>query len=106
MPRYFTHYWTNETWERRRRRWESDLQEGTLDYAASNVFFERGVQPGDFLYPIMVMSGRLYLLGRLQVDQLCEFEEAASTLGTEDLWKASDYAVTSDPSPIHFDLEV
>lgn len=106
MPRYFTHYWTNETWERRRRRWELDSQGEVLDYAASNRFFKRGIEPGDFLYPVTMMDGRLYLLGRLEVDQLCDLDEAASILGTENLWEASDYAIASAPTPVHFGLEV
>jgi hypothetical protein len=40
VPRYFTHYWTNETWERRKRRWESDHQEGTLAVACRDLRLE------------------------------------------------------------------
>jgi hypothetical protein len=106
VPRYFTHYWKNETWEKRKQLRESGTQEGFLYYAASNSFVERGVKRGDVLYPVTVVGGTLYLLGRLEVDRICDFEEAASMVGTGDLWEARDYAIPSKPSPIDLDLEV
>jgi hypothetical protein len=69
MPRYFTLYWKNETLlERANRRKEAGAQGGFLHYAASNKFVERGIEPGDSLYPVTVMGGTLYLLGKLEVD--------------------------------------
>jgi Domain of unknown function (DUF3427) len=37
---------------------------------------------------------------------VCGFEEAAHTLGTQDLWKASEYVIAAEPTPLHFELEV
>jgi hypothetical protein len=106
VPRYFTHYWKNETWEEHKHLWESDPQGVFLDYAASNNFVERGVDPGDFLYPVTIIDGALYLLGKLEVDKVCDFEEAASTLGRDALWEADDYAIAAKPTPMHFNLDV
>jgi hypothetical protein len=106
VPRYFTHYWKNVTWEDRKHLWESDPQGVFLDYAGSNNFVERGVDPGDFFYSVTIIDGALYLLGKLEVDKLCDFEEAASTLGRDTLWEADDYAIAAEPTPMHFNLEV
>jgi 5-methylcytosine-specific restriction enzyme A len=106
MPRYFTHYWTNETWERERGYQESGRTENLLSHTASNQFVERGIDSGDFLYPVTVMEGALYVLGWMKVGRVCSAEEAASILGTYDLYEASDHAVAAEATPKHFDLEV
>jgi hypothetical protein len=106
MPRYFTHYWKNETWEYHKDLWEKSLSEDLLRHVADNKFVDRGVKTGDYIYPITVMDGTLYLLGRLKVGEVCDFEEAASTLGTTELWEARDHIIASEPTPTHFDLAV
>jgi hypothetical protein len=106
MPRYFTHYWRNETWEDHRDLSEKGVSEDLLRHVADNKFVDRGVKPGDYIYPVTVMDGTLYLLGRLRVGKVCDFEEAARTLGTTDLWEARDHIIASEPTPTHFDLAV
>lgn len=103
MPRYFTHYWKNSTWENSRR---MSAPEEMLGHVADNQFVERGVEPGDFIYAVTVMDGELYLLARLELGKICDFDEAASILGTEDLWEASDHVIASASTPQHFDLAV
>ncbi len=49
MPRYFTHYWTNDTWENARR---LSAPGATLEHTAGNRFVERGVASGDFVYVV------------------------------------------------------
>lgn len=103
MPRYFTHYWKNSTWKNARR---VSAPGEPLTHVADNKFVERGVEPGDFIYVVTVMDGELYLLGRLEVGKICDFDEAVSALGTEDLWEASDHVIVSGSTPKHFDLVV
>src|SRR5829696_1148324 len=101
MTRYFTHYWKNDTWERERQQTISEVR-GDLEHAADNKFLERGVRPGDFVYPVTVMEGVLYVMCRLEVEKVCDFDEAASILGTTDLWEADDHIVAAHPEPKHF----
>ncbi len=106
MPRYFTHYWRNETWERERELWETNPEGYPLNHAADNKFAERGVGAGDYVYPVTLARGELYLLGRMKVEKVCGFEEAAEELGTEDLWDANDHVVSTEYTPKRFDLVV
>lgn len=103
MPRYFTHYWTNDTWENAHR---SSAPDAPLEHTAGNRFVERGVGPGDFVYVVTIIKGELYLLGRLRVGKVCDTNEAIRTLGTRDLWKASDHVVASESTPKDFNLVV
>lgn len=101
MPRYFTHYWQNDTVQRLHTSGH-DL----LEYAASNVFVDRGVGAGDVVYPVTVFDGTLYLVGRLEVERVCGTAEAEERLGYEPFWKARDYIITANPAPMRFELEV
>jgi 5-methylcytosine-specific restriction protein A len=85
---------------------ESGRTENLLSHTASNQFVERGIESGDFLYPVTVMEGALYVLGWMKVGRVCSAEEAASILGTYDLYDASDHTVAAEATPKHFDLEV
>lgn len=106
MPRYFTHYWKNETWEREWELWEASPDGCPLNHAADNRFAERGVGPGDYVYPVTVAGGELYLMGRMKVEKVCGFEEATEELGTDDLWEAEDHVVSAEYTPKRFDLAV
>jgi len=88
MPRYFTQYWDNATWDR-----ESARYEGQLDHTASNLFERRGVRQGDFLYVVTVRRGKLFVAGRMQVEAILSQKEAERHLKTRNLWLASDHAV-------------
>lgn len=101
MPRCFTHYWKNETC----RDHEPDSGE-PLDYIAGNRFRERGVNEGDVVYVVTVKRGRLFLIGRLSVANICGRAEAGRALQTDDLWPAKDYIVAASATPMRFDLEV
>src|ERR1051326_7119582 len=99
MPRAFTHYWKNATWDA-----EQESVGGILDHAASNQFSTRGVSSGDAIYVIAVRSGDLLLGGRLDVKQVISQEEAERVLGRS-LWDAREHVVgeTSTAEPIAFD---
>ena len=101
MPRYFTHYWRNKTC----RDHEEDVGK-PLDYIAGNLFRERGVKEGDVVYVVTVKQGRLFVIGRLTVGQMCGAAEAARIIDPEDLYPANEYIIASSATPMRFDVEV
>jgi hypothetical protein len=101
VPRYFTHYWKNETCR------DHELDSGELlDYIAGNLFSQRGVKEGDVVYAVTVERGRLFLIGRLTVGQICGPAEAARILETEELWPAKEHIIAASATPMRFDIEV
>ena len=102
MTRAFTHYWKNSTWRSASR----DL----LRYTAGNQFVEREVEPGDRLYIVTVLDGRLLLGGRIVVDRVVGPREAAHEFETtqDELWDANDFVLgkASESSSFHRDLEI
>lgn len=105
MGRHFTHYWKNKTWRWHMR--NTDPGEH-LRHAASNLFRQRGVGPGDTIYVVTVIRGELYLCAKMRVGRVCGEGEAARALGWEvnELWKAKDHAVAAADTPMRFDLPV
>jgi HNH endonuclease len=102
MPRFFTHYWLNRTWERNRRR-ASDGE--LLDHTAGNLFQERGIRAGDIVYVVSVVKGSLYVCGKLMVEQICGTNEAAAILGYEP-WPAEEHIIAAAATPMNFNLRV
>jgi hypothetical protein len=102
MPRFFTHYWLNETWERNRRR-ASDGE--LLDHTAGNLFQERGIQAGDIVYIVSVIKGSLYVCGKLVVGKICNFDEAAAILDYEP-WPADEHIIAAVATPMNFNCRV
>jgi hypothetical protein len=105
MKRYFTHYWTNRTWDNQVAG-NAYKSHKTLRHTASNMFRERGISKGDSVYIITVKRGQLLLLTRLTVAKVCSFEEASRLLNTEDLWEAEDQIVAEAATPIRPTFEV
>lgn len=106
MARYFTHYWKNSTWQREKECTESGFRERFLNHIADNRFVERDVEFGDSVYPVTVIEGVLYVMCKLEVSEVCDFEEAARRLGTRDLWEASDHIIAIEPVFKNFNLSV
>lgn len=105
VPRHFTHYWSNPTWQAYR----ATATEGELlDHTASNVFLERAVQAGDFVYVVTVLHGALYVLTKLRVAFVSDQDTAAAAIGAEpdSLWEADDHVVADAATPLSFDCEV
>ena len=104
MPRYFTHYWQNQTWERNR----SYREEGVLDYIAGNLFEERGVRAGDIVYVVTAIKGALYMCGKLIVGRICDVDKAIAILDCEasELWPANEYVIAAAATPMNFNLRV
>src|SRR5580704_18063690 len=99
MKRYFTHYWTNKSWDYNVARMFDDSDK-TLDHTAGNLFRDRGISKGDSVYIITVKRGQLFVLGKLTVAKVCGFEVAARLLKTKDLWEAEDHIIAESPAPI------
>lgn len=67
MSRYFTHYWTNATWERERARGdEATLMKGFY----GNQFTNRDMRTGDIVYAVTVLGGDLFVLCRVAVERV------------------------------------
>lgn len=105
MSRYFTHYWKNSTWLL-----QQEIAAGgdILDHTAGNLFKKRGVGIGDVIYVVTVLSGDLYLCGKMVAADICGVHKAAKYLGCapEGLWKASEHVVASKATLMRFDLAV
>lgn len=93
LPNYFTHYWTQETFERERARAES--APASMKHTAGNGFRKAGLRRRDFLYIVSVLDGELYLIGRMQVRGIYSRSKAAALLGTKtnNLWDAKEHVV-------------
>jgi hypothetical protein len=72
------------------------------------LFTKRGVGIGDVIYVVTVLSGDLYLCGKMVAANICDVHKAAKYLGCapEDLWEASEHVVASRATPMRFDLAV
>jgi hypothetical protein len=101
MRRYYTHYWTNDTWRREARRADPKAKNkkkrewGLLNHTAGNVFKRRGVKSGDVVYVITIMDGELIVGGKIIVDKILNQSQAGLYLGqpAEKLWEAADHLV-------------
>jgi hypothetical protein len=104
MSRYFTHYWDNKTWEDLRVDQHGDV----LDYIGGNQFRRRGLQPEDHVYVITVITGQLYLLGKLVIGDLGDIDTIAQQLNTTpaQLWSAADHIRASAATPMDFERRV
>jgi len=102
MPRFFTHYWTNNT----RDEQQIANQDGDqCDHTAGNGFKKRKTAPGDFVFVITVKKGQLYVLSRMKVKDVVEQEEADNILG-QDLWEARDHVIAESSSPMDFQRKI
>lgn len=106
MPRFFTHYWKNQTFREQEKR--SDGPSGLLDHTASNEFRKRGVSVGDVIYICSVIKGRLFLVGSIEVAAILSQKQARTYLKTDDVWEAKDHIVCGPDRamPMRFDVEV
>lgn len=104
MPRYFTHYWKNETWKDLRVEQQGDV----LDYIGGSQFRQRGMQPEDHVYVLTVIRGQLYLLGKLVIGDLGDIDTIAQQLNTtsSQLWQETDHISASEATPMDFERRV
>ncbi len=100
MARYFTHYWSNATWENLD---DSEHDGEELSHTAGNLFRTSGVSEDDFIYIITVQKGWLYVLARMEVDGVYDQDEAAHILETSDLWEAKDHVIAKSSTQMRFE---
>ncbi len=95
MKNYFTHYWTNKTWENEILLCAEDKRYCVLNHSASNEFEKRGVSEGDYVYIVTNIDGEMYLGGRIDVEKLLNQSQAATYLKMDvaELWDAKDHIV-------------
>jgi hypothetical protein len=99
MPRYFTHYWKNSTWEQ-----HAAQPARPLDHVAGSKLRGR-VSPGDLIYIVTNLQGRLFLGGRMRVKLVVDQEEAQRQRRA-DLWEAPDHILGEAGTVFRGDLVV
>lgn len=100
MSRYYTHYWTNETWR------EHEPKMPTLVHTASNQF--DAIQRGDVVYVVTNIAGKLYLGARLEVTLVTDQRGAERYFG-EPEWRAKTHLICEDEGlvqPMYYDRRV
>lgn len=94
--RFFTHYWSNATWLKKRN------QAGhVLDYLGGNLFRKRRVKSGDSVYVVTNLKGKLFLCAKVVVRLLRTRNEALKL--REDLVEsARDHLFGRQGTPMQF----
>lgn len=89
---HYLQYWRPETVA-----YDLDQSDATgdwrLEHTASNQL--RHVKGGDVVWVITMEDGRLYLIGRMEVDVVVNQKEAARILKYNDLWEADYHALAA-----------
>ncbi len=62
--RSYTHYWRNQTGD------EQAVE--PLRQVVGGDLRQRGLAPGDLVYPVTVREGKLYVAGRLTIDRVVD----------------------------------
>jgi hypothetical protein len=103
MVRYYTQYWTNDTW-RYMTEIKAQIQSYRLARAGSNIFRNRGVKPGDYVYIVTVIDGELFLGGRIHVDKILDQDQVEKyhEWGYK-IWVSQDHIVSLIDSAMEFE---
>lgn len=100
--RFFTQYCPNEQWFEEQAELESNPQARLFDYTASSLFLKRGVSVGDNLYLVTVISGRLYLAGKMEIGEIVSLAEATRRFAGERLFQVSDHLFARRVTPLDY----
>jgi hypothetical protein len=104
MAKYYTHYWSRSGCDYYR---DKKHQEGVpLNHTAGELFVERAVREGDFIYIVTIGEGLLYLVAKVEVLKVVSQKEAEILLGTRDLWDATWHVIAKSGTPQRFNREV
>ncbi len=71
----------------------AERKRAPVRHTAGNLFRSRGVGPGDLVYIVTVIQGRLFLATRIEVDCVVDQDQAEVALGTTSLWEAKDHVI-------------
>ena len=93
---YWTHYWRNSTIASEMEAIANGATPNEIDHTADNSFRRRGVTPGDIVYIVSRIDGRIHLLGRLVIDKIVDQGTADAYFGQE-TWRASDHLLGRPP---------
>jgi len=102
MPKYFTHYWTNTTWDEMSAILEQ-YSDGKLFRAGSNLFNPQKIKKGDQVYIVTIKQGLLYLGGRIIVDHILPHNKAVNFQDWGyPLWEANYHIIMNKMSAGYF----
>ena len=104
--RYFTQYCPNEDWFAEQEILERAPDARLFDYTASSLFRKRGVSAGDVLYLVTVLSGRLYLAGKMEVGEVVSLDEARRRFPGERVWSVPDHLFARRVTPLDYAFSV
>ncbi|HEX8236539.1 MAG TPA: hypothetical protein VF600_11320 [Abditibacteriaceae bacterium] len=105
--RFFTYLRTGEEFKGRKKNYPDLL----LNFAAGNQFSQRGIEQDDLVYIWSFIKGHLYLLGRMQVEDIyteLDVKRLHPQIANNYTFWASEHivAVAGSATTPHFDLEV
>jgi hypothetical protein len=104
--RYFTQYCPNEDWFAEQEILESNPQARLFDYTASSLFRKRGISAGDSLYLVTVLSGKLYLAGKMEVGEVVSLDEARRRFPGKRVWGVPDHLFARRVTPLDYAFSV
>jgi len=104
--RFFTQYCPNEQWFEEQEELESNPNARLFDYTASSLFLKRGVAVEDYLYLVTVISGRLYLAGKMEIGEIVSLAEASRRFAGERLFQVSDHLFARRVTPLDYMRDV
>jgi hypothetical protein len=102
MTRYFTHYWSSAYCEEH----EDDDEGYPLDHTVSAKYVERGVREDDQVYCFSIRRGKLFLIGKLQVDRMVFTNEEATALVGYQVYPGPEHLIASLATPMRFANEI
>jgi hypothetical protein len=92
MSRYFTHLWAIGTFDYQK---SLGYQNQPFRHVPATEKFEHiDINIGDYIYVLTCKKKKIYLIGRLQVDKICNQEEAEILCQTKDLYEATNHFVS------------
>ena len=104
--RFFTQYCPNEDWFEEQEILEREPAARLFDYTASSLFRKRGVTVGDSLYLVTVLSGRLYLAGKMEIGEIVALDEAQARFPGERLFRVPDHLFARRVTPLDYTRSV
>jgi hypothetical protein len=93
MTRFFTYNWQYK--EARK-----EPQGEPLGHTWGSRFSGRKIEPGDRVYVVSMLAGRMYLLGSMQVASVVTKDEARRILGSEP-YDAPEHLIAATCTPAH-----
>ena len=104
--RFFTQYCQNEDWFAEQQRLENNLPGRFFNHTASSLFRKRGVAAGDQLYLLTVISGRLYLAGKMEIGEIVFLAEATRRFAGKRLFQVPDHLFARRVTPLDYTRDV